>query len=222
MTRIKICGITNISDARLAVELGADALGFVFAASPRRITPPEANRIIRELPAAVSTVGVFVNEEREIVQQICTYCRLDVAQLHGDENLAYIQTLVTPALKVFRVKNNRVPGQIRKFRLPCFLLDTYNRRIRGGTGKTFNWEVAREATQLGKVVLSGGLNALNIATALATARPYAVDVSSGVEDQPGKKDHTKLKQFCSEVHQWDSQIDSATSVNTAADLFLKH
>jgi phosphoribosylanthranilate isomerase len=222
MTRIKICGITTIEDARLALDLGAHALGFVFAAGPRRVTPPAVRRIIHQAASSATMAGVFVNEHPEIIQQIATYCRLDVVQLHGDESREFLEALPVPAIKAFRVKNNRLPDQIRKFGRDCFVLDSYDRHARGGTGKRFNWEIARQATALGKVILSGGLTPANITEALCVARPFAVDVSSGVEQQPGRKDPEKLERFIREVQRWDNQINSATSASTGAGLFLKH
>lgn len=207
MTRIKVCGITRLEDALFAVELGVNALGFVFATSPRRTSPIACREITAELPAFVSKVGVFVNEEIHVVEELVAFCGLDMVQLHGDEAPDYLVDLSVPALKAFRVQDDRVLEQIGQYNSPCFLLDAFDPNVRGGTGKCANWNVARRASKLGAVVLSGGLKPDNVSQALDVVEPYAVDVSSGVENQPGEKDHMKLTAFVKEVRQWDNQID---------------
>ena len=206
MTRIKICGITNLHDALVAVELGADALGFVFADSPRRISPVVAREIMLSLPPFVNRVGVFVNENKETVKEIFDYCMLNTLQFHGEEDDDYLKSFSCPIIKAFRVKDKRTLDRIRAYGLPHFLLDAYDANLRGGTGKSFDWAVAREAAKLGKVILSGGLNYANVRTALDSVRPYAVDVSSSVECSPGKKDQVKLRTFIQEVRSWDSEV----------------
>lgn len=207
MTRIKVCGITNAEDAMLAVALGADAVGFVFADSPRRIDVSPAREIIGGLPPFVGRVGVFVNEAPEVIRDTVACCGLDAVQLHGDEDPRYVRSFGFPVIKTFRVNRYSVIGEIRRYGLTHFLLDTYIPDRAGGTGTSFDWKIAREAAALGQVILSGGLNAENVAAALACVHPYAVDVCSGVEAYPGKKDSRKLESFIREVRLWDSRID---------------
>lgn len=205
--KVKVCGITNVQDAFRAIEYGADALGFVFAPSPRRITPEQARGICSKLPPFVTRVGVFVDEPLNKVKRIMRFCSLDLAQLHGDESPKYCQSLGRQALKVFRVKDIGVLSEIMRYKIPAFLLDSYVPGKRGGSGKSFNWKIAHKASGFGKVVLSGGLNHRNVLEAIRAARPYAVDVSSGVESSPGKKDYRKLRKFMAEVQKWNSRTE---------------
>ena len=205
MTRIKICGITNRQDAHMAVDLGADALGFVFADSPRRVSPETAREIIATLPPFVDKVGVFVNEDRDTVRGIHEFCRLTTLQFHGDEDHNYMESYSIPVIKAFRVEGDQVLDRIRACRQPYFLLDAHVDGRAGGTGQTFDWDIARQASSLGQIILSGGLTPENVTSSLEVVRPYAVDVSSGVESRPGGKDLTKLKQFIQEVRTWDNQ-----------------
>jgi len=210
MTRIKICGITNRDDALSAASLGADALGFIFADSPRRIRPEEAREIILALPPFITLVGVFRDEAVETVGRIYDFCGLNLVQLHGNEDGAYLDKLSPPAIKAFRVRagdigDGRILGAIEKLNQGCFLMDTFDDAQAGGTGKTFDWAVAERVSKLGKVILSGGLNPGNIVEALEQVHPYAVDVCSGVERAPGKKDHGKMTELIREVRNWDSR-----------------
>lgn len=207
MTRIKICGITNLEDALLASELGADVLGFVFAKSPRRIEPEQVKDIISALPPFIGRVGVFVNERPEVIERIFSFCNLSAVQLHGDEGPEYVKSLSIPAIKAFRVRDVTSLEQIRTFEPSFFLLDAYDAGQRGGTGLTFDWNIARQASDIGHLILSGGLNSDNVKSALDQVHPYAVDVSSGVEDRPGKKDKRKLTQFIQEVKTWDNRTN---------------
>jgi len=204
MTRIKICGLTNIDDAGMAAELGADAVGFVFSDSPRHIEPETARSISLALPPFITKVGVFVNENIEIVKNIIDYCRLDVVQLHRYPESV---SLPVPIIRAFRVKTEGIFDEIKKLNVEYFLMDTYDRELSGGTGRSFDWSIARKATEFGKVILAGGLNHHNIIDALTTVRPYAVDVSSGVEKNAGQKDHRKMQLFINEVRNWDSRIN---------------
>jgi len=192
VVRVKICGITNSEDASEAVKLGADALGFIFAPSPRRIHPKAARRIIAALPPFVISVGVFVNEEPATIKQVIGTCGLGLVQLHGDESAAVCAELMPRTVKAFRLKDSRSLGGIEPYlgNVKALLFDTYSEKMRGGTGRTFDWSVAAEGKKLGvPLILSGGLNPANIAEAIKTVRPYAVDVNSGIEERPGKKDH---------------------------------
>ncbi len=221
MTRIKICGITNVADALAACEHGADAIGFVFARSPRQISPERAREIIRTLPPFITTVGVFVDEPEVRVREIARFCALDAVQLHGNESPDYVAGLSVPAIKSFRVKDNSIIDRIHQFNLKWFLLDTYVPDTAGGSGRTFDWAIAADAARTGQMILAGGLTADNVATALSAVRPYAVDVSSGVELAPGKKDHDKIQQFIHEVRTWDYRTKEATLESSADGLFRK-
>jgi phosphoribosylanthranilate isomerase len=197
MVKVKICGITNLEDAGAAVGYGADALGFVFYRnSPRFISPEKASSIIRSLPSFVVSVGVFVNETPENIQSILSSTGLDVIQLHGEETpdmCAFSRRVV----KAIRVKSLESLSPLEGFRnlVSAFLLDTYTPDSLGGTGRIFNWDIAVEAKQFGRVILAGGLTPENVAAAVGRVRPYAVDVSSGIELRKGKKDHEKMKRF---------------------------
>lgn len=194
--KVKICGITNWTDARRAVAEGADLLGFNFyAGSPRYVAPAKAKRIVRRLPKKVSAVGVFVNESEEKMLEIARAVGLDTLQLHGDETPAMVARLKRsfPVIKAIRVKGRASAARLDKFRATALLLDGFDAKQRGGTGKTFDWKVARLATKQGRVFLAGGLTPENIGDAIRTARPYAVDVCSGVEARPGKKDPARIK-----------------------------
>ncbi len=207
MTWIKICGITNQADAMLASEAGADALGFVFAESPRKVSPELAKKIIQSLPPFVTKVGVFVNEEIDRVSEIHDHCGLNYVQLHGDEDQSYMSSLSLPTIKAFRVRDRQILDEIPKFRVGYFLLDAYDPVHPGGTGRSFDWDIAERANGLGQLILCGGLNPTNVREALETVRPHGVDVSSGVEMKPGVKDPIKVERFIDEVREWDSQAD---------------
>jgi phosphoribosylanthranilate isomerase len=196
MTRIKICGITNKEDALGAVELRVDALGFIFAESPRRVGPEIVCEIAKLLPPFISTVGVFVDEDREKVKEIADLCSLSTLQFHGEESPVYCQGFRQKIIKSFRVKDESVLKKAVSYKVDAYLLDTYLSGRSGGTGKTFNWEIATKVKRLGvPLILSGGLNPDNIARALREVRPYAVDISSGVESKEGKKDYGKLERL---------------------------
>ncbi|MFA7404904.1 MAG: phosphoribosylanthranilate isomerase [Pelobacteraceae bacterium] len=196
MVRVKICGITNLEDALMAVEAGADALGFVFfQGSPRYISPEQASAIIRHLPPFVQTVGLFVNEEAATVNLVADQCGLDIVQLHGDETPEYCSAIKRRIIKAFRVKDSASLDEMPNYPVAACLLDAWSPVARGGTGLTFNWETAAKAAASHCIILAGGLNPENVAGAIAAVRPYAVDVSSGVESEPGKKSKTKLVEF---------------------------
>ncbi len=196
MVRVKICGITSIEDALAAVEAGADALGFVFfERSPRNITPEQAAAIIRRLPPFVQTVGLFVNEELATINSIAARCGLDVVQLHGEESPQFCAGVRRRVIKAFRVKNAASLDQIRDYDVAACLLDSWCPSAQGGTGKTFNWEIAAVAAASSRIILAGGLTPDNVGDAVKAVRPYAVDVSSGVESSPGIKDPVKIRNF---------------------------
>jgi phosphoribosylanthranilate isomerase len=197
--KVKICGITNWVDARRAVAEGAELLGFNFyAGSPRYVEPAKAQRIVRRLPKRISVVGVFVNENEQTMLEIAREVGLDTLQLHGDEAPAMVARLKRsfPVIKAIRVKQSLAAGQLRTYKAAtALLLDGFDAHRRGGTGKTFDWEIARRAKKYGRVFLAGGLTPENVAEAIRAARPYAVDVCSGVEARPGKKDPARVKQL---------------------------
>jgi phosphoribosylanthranilate isomerase len=197
MLKVKICGITNPEDAKTAVDCGADALGFVFFKdSPRYVSPSQAAAIIRTLPSFVQTVGVFVNEPVEVIEKTVLECGIDLIQLHGDESPASC-AFSRRTIKAIRVKSLESLSALGAFRdlVSAFLLDTYTPDVLGGTGLIFNWDIAKEAKQFGRIILAGGLTPDNVAEAVRYVQPYAVDVSSGVELAKGKKDRGKVRLF---------------------------
>lgn len=200
MVRVKICGITNAEDAQDAVALGADALGFIFADSPRRITETAARVIIKSLPPFISSVGLFVNESIERVKDVCEFCGIYTVQLHGEESPEYLYGLAGyKIIKAFRVRDRNVLDILKDYSVDAFLLDSYTQGKMGGTGTSFPWEIAKEAKRFGQIIIAGGLTPENIADAIIVAHPYAVDVSSGVETRPGKKDKDLMKRFIAVV-----------------------
>src|SRR5213594_4198446 len=187
MVKVKICGNTNLDDAMAAVQDGADAVGFVFyAKSPRAVDPKTAAEIISRLPPFVAPVGVFVNEEPRIVRRIMEECNIPLAQLHGDESPQYCAEL----------------GRMAAYQVSGFVLDAFIEGKPGGTGVTIDWDLAAQAQMLGPVILAGGLTPDNVLEAVRQVRPYAVDVTSGVESSPGKKDHVKVRAFITNAKSW--------------------
>jgi phosphoribosylanthranilate isomerase len=200
--KVKICGITNLEDASIAVELGANALGFIFAPSPRQITPQKARAIIRAIPPFVKTVGVFVNEAPAAIREVMQHCGLDLVQLHGDESPALCQELMPCTIKALRIEDESSLHTSQSYhgKVRALLLDTYSKEKAGGTGKTFDWNLAIKIKKMGiPIILSGGLGPSNIDLAIHTARPYAVDVNSAVEKYPGKKSHILIKALMAEL-----------------------
>jgi phosphoribosylanthranilate isomerase len=197
MVKVKICGITNLTDARRAVEAGADFLGFNFyPQSPRYISPAKARGIVRRLPNKVSVVGVFVNAPEDKMLTIARSVGLDYLQLHGEESPELVSRLKRsfPVIKAVRVRDSFRPAQLAQFkRAAAFLLDGFHPRRHGGTGRKFDWGKARRARSRGRIFLAGGLTPRNVAEAIRTAGPYAVDVCSGVESRPGKKDPARVE-----------------------------
>ena len=197
MTKVKICGITDKKDAFKAVEIGADALGFVFyEKSPRYIKKETAREIIKELPPFVTSVGLFVNAKEASIKDIYAYSLLDAVQLHGDESPQFCTLFEEKrVIKAFRMKDIKDLRAISRYRVNAFLLDAFSFTEYGGTGKTFNWQLAKEAKIIGRIILAGGLTPKNLPEPIQSVRPYAVDVSSGVEASPGKKDWKKMEEF---------------------------
>ena len=198
--KVKICGMTQLKDALFAVEQGVDAVGFIFyKKSPRAVTMKTVREIIKKLPPLVETVGVFVNESAERVNKMADYCGLDLVQLHGEESPAFCRKIRRRVIKAFRVKDLQSIKQLEKFPVSGFLLDTFSDDLHGGTGKTFDWNLALPAKKMGPVILAGGLTPRNILQAVRQVRPYGVDVCSGVEKSPGIKDLEKVRAFLKNI-----------------------
>ena len=193
---VKICGITNIEDARHAVRCGADAVGFIFfEESPRFISHRQAAEIVKGLPGHISKIGVFVNTDLRFVREIVKHVNLSAVQLLGSEAPDDLINFETSVIKVFRVGRNYDIEVMKNYIVDAFLLDAHSDGSFGGTGKTFDWNVALKAKEYGRIILSGGLTPENIEDAVRFVRPYGVDVSSGVEAEPGRKDPVKVREF---------------------------
>jgi phosphoribosylanthranilate isomerase len=202
-TRVKICGITNLADAQAAVEAGADALGFNFyEQSPRYLAVSTAAEISKQLPPFVLRVGVFVNAAEELVTRAIGECGLGLLQFHGDEPPEFCTQFGLMSMKAFRIRDAESLKELPKYPTEAWLLDAYSAENPGGTGEKFNWELAVEAQKFGKpVFLAGGLTPENVAAAVRQVQPFGVDVSSGVESAPGKKDPQKVREFIANVRQ---------------------
>jgi phosphoribosylanthranilate isomerase len=191
--KVKICGITREEDARLAVRAGADALGFVFVKTSKRWIPPErAAAIITDLPSQVLPVGVLVNTPGEEIRRLMDVTGIRLVQLHGDETPQEASDLGAPVWKTFRVGPAFDATALAAYNVDGYLLDTMVDGMMGGTGKTFNWQIAVGAKQYGPVILSGGITPDNVQQAIREVSPYAIDVSSGVEASPGRKDPARI------------------------------
>ena len=204
---VKICGIKDIKNALVAVENGADALGFVFAPRSRQLTPEKAKKIMDTIPVEVLRVGVFVDASISLVNEIAEYCPLTIIQLHGNESVDYCRQFKKPVIKANRVgeKGNFYPvPELYKETVKAFLADTYQPHKSGGTGIPFPWREVDNIKEYGPVFLAGGLNSCNVYQALSIARPDGVDVSSGVETD-GCKDGEKIKKFIEEVRRWENE-----------------
>lgn len=194
--KVKICGMTSVEDAVTACELGADAVGMVFSESPRKVTLDAAREIAGRVSPFVTVVGVFVNEEKEFVSECLAYCKLDLIQLHGDETPGYCAAFAGRSIKSFRILEARDLSSLGSFSVRAALLDSRVEGSFGGTGRSFDWTIVGDVSRFGvPIILAGGLNPGNVARAIGIVRPYAVDVSSGVERAPGEKDHTLMGEF---------------------------
>lgn len=209
MVRVKICGITNAADALAAVDAGADLLGFNFyAKSPRRIAEDEAAKIRPRLPREVDAVGIFVNAPTADVAAMCKSLKLDAAQLHGDETAETVAELAgnVPVVKAFRVDLDFDLKTLKDYsRAFAFLFDAVVSGQYGGTGHSTDWDAARQAAVKHRIILAGGLKVENVAAAVRIVRPYGIDVASGVESKPGKKDHGRLREFIQEVRRGEQK-----------------
>jgi phosphoribosylanthranilate isomerase len=203
MIRVKICGITNAADALAAIDVGANLLGFNFySKSPRHITEAEAAKIRPQLPKKVDAVGIFVNAPLADVAALCKLLKLDAVQLHGDESPKTVAEVARsiPVYKAFRVEPDFPLGTLDEYpEAFAFLFDAAYTGQYGGTGRTTDWDVARRAAVGRRIILAGGLKVENVAAAVRIVRPYGIDVASGVESKPGKKDHGRMREFIEEL-----------------------
>ncbi len=207
--KVKVCGITSYEDAAMALDHGVDALGFnFFPRSPRYMKPEDARAIIHRLPPFVTTVGLFVNvAEAELVSDMARIAGVQVLQLHGDETPEYCRRLETwPVIKALRIGESGVPKDLDAYPVQGFLLDAKDDVVFGGTGKSFDWRLAGSMQRIRPIILAGGLRPDNVRDAIRVVQPYAVDVCSGVESAPGKKDENKLRQFMHEVRNVDELL----------------
>ncbi len=197
MIKIKICGITNREDAMMSAEFGADAVGFIFAPSKRKTNPTMAREIIKKLPPFITTVGVFMDMSLDEVNQIVEYTGIDIVQLHGSESGNYCSRIKRKVIKRISVNNNDTTdmliSRMEKYRVPAYLLDPGT-----GSGKVFNWDLAYGIDF--PLIIAGGLTPDNVGDVIRLLNPYGVDVVSGVEQSPGRKDKQKVKRFIEEVH----------------------
>lgn len=211
MSRVKICGITNLEDALAAVEAGADLLGFNFyARSPRCVSPADARRIVERLPEGVEGIGVFVNEAGPAeVERIARECGLSAVQLHGDETPEFCRGLRgLKTIKALRVRADYNPAAAASYGTDAVLLDAYAPDAYGGTGHTFDWTLARRTRDaVSRLILAGGLTPENVAEAIGAVEPYAVDVCSGVETSPGRKSFHLMRRFIERVREGEAEKD---------------
>lgn len=207
MIRIKICGIRDIAAAVAAAEAGADAIGMVFAPSRRQISPDIAREICRALPPFISKVGVFVDAGEQEVKNIAGYCGLDVLQFHGQETSEYCSRFAQKVIKGVQVRDEQSLLRLAEYAPYTLLLDSYHPAEKGGTGHAFPWELAVQAGLGRRIVLAGGLHAGNVLAAIQTVKPFAVDVSSGVESD-GNKDIQKIQTFISTIRRWEYHGES--------------
>lgn len=216
MTQVKICGITNEEDALYAVHCGAAALGFIFyPSSPRYIKPEAARKIIGVLPDDLVKIGVFVNEKAAEIKRVIKYCALDMIQLHGDESPEYCRDFPSDRIiKAVELKNEDDLNHALNYAVAALLVDSRHTGLYGGTGKKANWKLASRIKNKKSLILSGGLNEGNIAEALQTVAPAALDINSGVELVAGKKDHAKLARIFDIIRAVDTIPDNALLIFT--------
>jgi len=200
-TKVKICGLTNLADAQVAVEAGADAIGFIFYdKSPRYVSLKTAAEISKKLPPFIMRVGVFVNAPEDFILRAIGEVGLTMLQFHGDEPPEFCTQFGLMSMKAFRIRNAESLPEIPNYQTDAYLLDAFSSTTLGGTGEKFNWDLAVEAQKFGKpIFLAGGLTPKNVADAVRKVQPFGVDVSSGVEISPGKKDHAKVRAFIAAV-----------------------
>lgn len=208
MTRVKVCGITRPEDAEAADRAGADAVGLIFAPSPRRIDLRQATAIERVLSPWIVRVGVFVDTGLAAMDRAIAAARLDVLQLHGRETPEFVRKVREEfglrIVKSVRVGDGLDLVRLDEYEVDAFLFDTYVPGRAGGTGKTFDWDLAVPWARRVRLILAGGLTPENVGEAVRRVRPYGVDVASGVEREPGVKDHTKMQRFIANVRQMEA------------------
>ena len=217
MPKVKICGNTNLEDARHAAELGADYLGFIFTESKRKITPHTAQAIMKALSDYKNFVGVFFNQPKKEVLQIANTLGLKILQFQGEETALYCKSFVEAGfqvIKTFRIKDAMSLKRIDEYNVTAFLFDTFSKEEAGGTGKPFDWGIIEDRPFVhDRLFLAGGLNIHNLSSAIEKINPYAVDVASGVEKEPGKKDPQLLEQFIRIAKSYKNQNAKARSVH---------
>ena len=208
MKHVKICGITNLNDARFAASEGASAIGFIFhKLSPRYVHPKLASKIVAKMKNEVSFVGVFVNESLDQIDKISKQVGLDFIQLHGDETPLYCNKVKMPIIKVFRISDDFDDKILKDYDVHAFLFDTYEEKCHGGTGNIFNWELIRDLNMTHPMILSGGLNEENIQDAIKITSPDGLDVNSGVEKEPGIKSLDKIRSLFNVIENTQSMIN---------------
>jgi phosphoribosylanthranilate isomerase len=196
MTQVKICGMTNIDDARVAVEAGVDMIGLIFyPPSPRYVTPAQARVIVASLPASVPAIGVFVNEDVETVARIARDSGVQMVQLHGEETPELCQQLSWPVVKTFRFTAQVQPEMMRQYAVAAYLIEGFHADLYGGGGVRADWQRVATLHQYGRIMLAGGLTPENVRESIRVVQPYAVDVCSGVEASPGRKDWARIRAF---------------------------
>ena len=208
--KVKICGITNVDDAKAAADAGADALGFMFfPPSPRNLSVDAAAKISSQVSPFVLRVGVFVDPEPDFVSSAISACGLNLLQFHGNETPEFCEQFGVMTMKAFRVRDAKSLVCLSQYRTDAYLLDSYVAGRQGGTGEKFNWDLAIEAKKHRKpIFLAGGLTPLNVADAVTKVQPYGLDVSSGVESSPGRKDHQKIQSFICAAKKAAGQLSS--------------
>jgi len=199
-TRIKFCGITTLEDAQFAARLGVDALGFVFSKSPRQVCPEAVRDIVSKLPPMITTIGVFVDEDDAYIRQVSQHCKLHTVQLSAKQGRRICGRIDLPMIYVYRMSSDQADIPLDTDIQACaYLFDSYDPQLEGGTGKSFDWHILANQKSIKPIVLAGGLNASNVARAISVVHPYAVDVSSGIEKQPGIKDWDAMRAFVEAV-----------------------
>ncbi|HIJ78056.1 MAG: phosphoribosylanthranilate isomerase [Desulfobulbaceae bacterium] len=201
-TRIKVCGMREMAEVAEVVAAGVDAVGFIFAEqSPRNIDPEQAREIVKSLPPFVDAVGVFVDEQAEVVEELVQYCGLTMVQLHGTESPEYCSDISCRVMKAMRVGPATMADELAVYagHVNAFLLDTFHEKMAGGTGQVFDWRLIEKINPQAPIVLAGGLTPANVGAAIAQVRPFAVDFNSGVEVGPGSKDLGKVREAIAQV-----------------------
>lgn len=218
-TRIKVCGMRELAEVAAVVAAGVDAIGLIFVEqSPRYLDPERAREIVASLPPFVEAVGVFVDQEAAVVNEIVRYCGLSMVQLHGAESPAYCAKIACRVMKAFRVRESLGADDLAPYagEVAAFLFDSFDKKMAGGTGQTFAWEMLRKLAPARPVVLAGGLTPENVGEAIRQARPFAVDLNSGVESAPGRKDIDKVRAAFAQVAAADAAVFSLSADSCAS------